>query len=131
MPKYCLDTNYLLRYILNDIPSQADEVVQILELASEGKAVCFVSIVVQMEVFFTLSTFYDYNKNDIYKIMTNIYNMVFLDFEYAETMRIALEIYLDKSLSIQDSFLIAFSKTEKMELKTFDKKALKAFQNLS
>jgi predicted nucleic acid-binding protein len=46
-------------------------------------------------------------------------------------MRIALEIYLDKSLSIQDSFLIAFSKTEKMELKTFDKKALKAFQNLS
>lgn len=131
MPKYCLDTNYLLRYILNDIPSQADEVVQILELASEGKAVCLVSVVVQMEVFFTLSTFYDYNKNDIYKIMTNIYNMVFLDFEYAEIMRIALEIYLDKNLSIQDSFLIAFSKMEKMELKTFDKKALKVFQNLS
>ena len=130
MRKYCLDTNYLLRYIVDDIPSQVDEVVELLDLASEDKVECFISVIVQMELFFVLSSFYNFDKSRMYATMQNIYKMDFLNFEYVDQMRKALELYLHKNLSIQDSFLIVVSKTENMELKTFDKKAKSIFDRL-
>ncbi len=128
--RYCLDTNYLLRYIVDDIPEQTDEVVNIFDLASEGKVECFVSITAQMEIFYVLSSFYEYDKKEVCVAMTNIYNMVFLDFEYVEIMEEVLDLYLQKNISIQDAFLIIFSKKNNMEFKTFDKKASKLFSVL-
>jgi predicted nucleic acid-binding protein len=130
MITYCLDTNYLLRYIIEDVSEQVDEVVKLFEECAEGNARCFVSIVVQMECFYVLSTFYDFDKQKVCDIMSNIYDMSFIRFDQLSIMRRAMEIHLTSSLSIQDAYMVSLSLERGYGFKSFDKKAINVFDKL-
>lgn len=127
MKTFCLDTNFLLRFLINDIDQQAQEAEDLLDKASKGKIDCFVSIIVQMEIIYVLSSFYDQSKTEVYDKVSLLYNLNFIDFEYLNIMKKALEIYLKTSLSIQDAFLVSLSKENKMQFTSFDKKAVNFF----
>jgi len=127
MKTFCLDTNFLLRFLINDIDKQAQEAENLLNKASAGEINCFVSIVVQMEIIYVLSSFYDQNKTEVCDKVSLLYDLNFIDFEYLNTMKKALEIYLKTSLSIQDAFLVSLSKENKMQFTSFDKKAVNFF----
>ena len=128
MTKYCLDTNYILRFLLDDIKEQSLEVEKLLESALIKKSEIYISIIVQMELIYVLSSFYKESKLEIYKIMKKLYDMNFIGFEYKEIMLESIDKYLDHNISIQDSFLLTLSKKNTMELKTFDKKLLVVFK---
>jgi predicted nucleic-acid-binding protein len=128
MEVYCIDTNYILRFLLNDVESQANLVEQLFHSASEGEVKCFISVIVQMEIIYVLSSFYDQNKQNIYEKMQGLYSLSFLDFESAQLMKQSLGIYLNSNVSVQDAYLICLSKLRNMNLTTFDKKAYKVFK---
>ena len=130
MKKYCLDTNYLLRFLLKDNLKQADVVEKLLVRASEGKLICYVSVIVQMELVYVLSSFYNENVDKIKEIMESLYEMVFIEYENIDLMQRAFGIYGSSSISVQDAFLIALSLEDKMEFASFDKKAVKVFEKL-
>lgn len=122
MKKYCVDTNYILKFLLNDIEEQALEVENLLKEVINKQAEVFVSVIVQMEIIYVLSSFYKVEKSEVYQIMKKLYDMSFIEFEYYDLMQNVMNRYMDYNISIQDSFLIKFSKDKEMDVKTFDKK---------
>jgi predicted nucleic-acid-binding protein len=128
MKRYCLDTNYILRFLLKDHSKQADTVEQLLIKASEKKLSCHVSLIVQMELIYVLHSFYQEEPQRIKQIMSSLYEFLFVEFEQKTLMKNALALYEERSISIQDAYLITLSLEQKMEFASFDKKALKVFR---
>lgn len=128
MKSYCLDTNYILRFLLKDNSKQADTVEDLLIQASEKRVFCHVSLIVQMELIYVLHSFYQEEKKELIHILHNVYELLFVDFEKKALMIKALALYEKSSISIQDAYLITLSLEQKMEFASFDKKALRVFQ---
>ncbi len=115
-----LDTNIVLRYLLNDIPEQAEKVRTII--ASSG---CYITDVVATEIVFVLERVIELDRQDIVRLLKSflslpnmIYNVYFLD----QT----LELYeKQSSLSIVDCYAATEAKVYKNYLLSFDKNLIK------
>jgi len=111
-----LDTNVVLRYLLDDIPEQTIKVKRVIENENS-----YVTDVVVMETIFVLERVIDLDRTDIVTLVSSflslptiIYNDYFLDQ--------VLELYgLEKTLSIVDCYAAIESKMYKNTLLTFDK----------
>lgn len=64
MKRYLLDTNALLRYLLNDNPGQADEIANILTLVKNGEAEATIPLVIFLETAYVLTTVRVYSSDD-------------------------------------------------------------------
>ena len=60
-----VDTNLFLRYLLNDIPQQADAVEEILREAAEGKVEPWTNPMVIAEIVWTLQSYYELPRDEI------------------------------------------------------------------
>ena len=116
-----IDTNYIVRYFMNDNQEMADIAENIL--ANEQ---VFISNEVLAEVVYVLLGVYDISKNSIVEKLTTLIsydNILTLD----DIITIdALNIFKEKNIDFVDSILCAYSKND--EIKTFDKKLLKCIE---
>ncbi len=116
-----IDTNYIVRYFMNDNKEMADIAENIL--ANEQ---VFISNEVLAEVVYVLLGVYNISKNSIVEkliMLINCDNVATLD----DTISVnALTIFKEKSIDFVDSILCAYSKYD--EIKTFDKKLLKCIE---
>jgi predicted nucleic-acid-binding protein len=122
MKHIIIDTNGFLRFILNDVPTQKKIVEKLLQEAKQNKILIFVPQIVIFEIEFTLSKYYGFSKEDIIEKLKIIASASYLDIQDREIVQTALKLYKDEAVSFVDCFLYAKSKTEKIELFTFDKK---------
>lgn len=114
MPKILVDTNVVLRYLLNDNKEQA----QIAKNVIEGGA--FLLPEVLMETSHVLRTFYEVDRQ---KISTQL--LIILDWvemEHKNVMIRAVEIFAETKLDFVDCILVAYNELENTEVFTFDKK---------
>lgn len=58
-----LDTNVLLRYLLDDIPDQSQEAKKTLEAIEQGDTTGFISILVVNELIWILENYYELKRN--------------------------------------------------------------------
>lgn len=115
-----LDTNVVLRYLLNDIPEQGFKAKEIITNSAS-----YVTDVVTVEVIFVLEKVIGMERSDIVKLVqfflslpNVIYNDYFLDQ--------AIDLYgAKKSLSIVDCYAVTESKLYNNTLVTFDKELAK------
>ena len=122
MKDYLLDTNFVLRYLLNDIPSQADIIESFLLKAKLGTISLFVPLLVFVEIDFALSKFYHFKKEEIAEKLKFIAEIEYLDVEKREILTNALNFYNSHSVSFVDALFLVESKKSGRELLTFDKK---------
>lgn len=128
MSKRCLiDANLILRFILNDPPKQAEYVRQLLE-RSEEKALIVLDVVL-MEVVFTLTSFYKYEKKEVIKAIRAFISLPEVSCDRA-LVSATLSIFEQHSLSIVDAYICASSQKANIPIETFDKKLLKVFNAL-
>ena len=59
------DTNLFLRYLTNDLPTQADAVEQLLREAAAGQVALVTNALVMAEIVWTLDSFYRQPRPDI------------------------------------------------------------------
>lgn len=114
MPKILVDTNVVLRYLLNDNKEQA----QIAKNVIEGGA--FLLPEVLMETSHVLRTFYEVDRQ---KISTQL--LIILDWVEMERKNVmirAVEIFAETKLDFVDCILAAYNELENAEVFTFDKK---------
>lgn len=112
-----LDTNVVLRFLLNDIPEQAETAKSAISRDS-----CYVTDVVVTEVIYVLERVIEMERKDITKLVTAflnlpdmIYNTYFLDR--------AIELYDTKpALSFVDCYAATEAKAYGNRLVSFDKK---------
>lgn len=64
-----LDANVILRYLLNDIPEQADAVDELLKEAEEGKILLRTTALVIAEIVWTCESYYELPKEERTKFL--------------------------------------------------------------
>lgn len=116
-----LDTNYLVRFFVNDIKDQALAAKKIIKEPKE----IYISTIVMAEVVFILTNYYKIDKsricNELLSLIKqpNIKTQNFISF--------ALQIYSNENFSFYDSLLLSEAIEKNAQLKTFDKKLSKLY----
>ncbi len=122
MKRILLDTNSLLRLLLNDIPSQKKIVEELLQKAKSRQIYILIPEIVIFEVEFALNKYYCVPKDKVIEKLQIIVSMNFIDIESRQSFILALDLYTKQKMSFVDCFILAKSKIEGYELFTFDKK---------
>lgn len=110
-----LDTNMILRYLLNDNEKMADEAEKIIR---EGSVQ--VTIEVLAEVVYVLKGVYSIEREKIKSSLLDFLSEV--QISEPEVIKLGLETYAEQNLDFVDCILYAYSRVKGYEIKTFDKK---------
>ncbi len=122
-----LDTNTLLRFLLNDIPEQAKKVEETLELSENGKIKIIIPQIVIFEIVYALIKQYQFKNEEVAEGLRKIIINKFLQVQDKDIFEEALKKYSGK-LSLADCFIYFFAKKMEAELFTFDKNLQKALK---
>ena len=118
-----LDTNAILRYILQDNPIMVAEVKT--QLLSEN---CFIPVEVVAEIVYVLSKVYSVERDVIATTLTNIANVGNITVAQNNVVLHALQVYASTTLDFVDCLLIGYAKKDGYAIFTFDKKLRKALE---
>jgi predicted nucleic-acid-binding protein len=117
-----LDTNYILRFLIKD----NEEMYYKARNAIKNNE-CFIDNEVLAEVVFVLLKVYKISKNNIRISLEKFLSLPNIILNSKVTILKALEIFDEKNLDFVDAILCA--KSEKYEVKTFDKKLNKCIRD--
>lgn len=118
-----VDTNYFLRFLLNDISAQHKKAKRLFEQGLNGNKDLFTSVIVFFELYWVFTSFYKKSKVEVIKILCNVLKLSFISFENLDIIEKALELFEDSSLELEDCYNIEFAKSKKYkEFATFDKR---------
>ncbi len=131
MKRILLDTNGLLRFLLDDIPFQKRPVEQLLQRAKNKEVYILVPEIIIFEVEFALNKYYSIPKDKIIEKLQVLLAINFIETESRNIFITALETYSSRKLSFVDCFIHIKSDIEKYELFTFDKKLSKSAKKAS
>ena len=116
-----IDTNYILRYLLNDIPEQAQKASDVI---AEG---CNTYPEVIPEVIYVLNKIYGIDRKQVSAVLLNLLDDISI--ERKEQIKEALSIYADTKFDYVDCILLAgFSKCGE-DFLSFDKKLMNRKKN--
>lgn len=125
MKSVILDTNALLRLLLNDIPEQAAITQQAIESANKNNQDVIVSPIVIFEAIYALTKHYGISKDEVCKGIRKMFSVEGLIIEEKKVLLTTLNFYHTLNLSFTDCFLLAKAQEENGELFTFDQKLKK------
>lgn len=117
-----LDTNIILRYLLNDNEQMADEAEKIIK-----ENVALVTIEIIAEVVYVLKRVYSIERGVIKSSLFDFLSEV--QSNEMEVIKFGLTVYGEKNLDFVDCILYSYHKINGYEIKTFDKKLKRLLQN--
>lgn len=110
-----LDTNMVLRYLLNDSREMADEAVTIIK---EGSVLLTTEVVA--EVVYVLKGVYSVERGQIASCLLEFLSEVIISEE--QVVRLGLKTFAEQNLDFVDCILYAYNQIKGYEIRTFDKK---------
>jgi len=119
---YIIDANLILRYLLNDIPAQADITEAYFRQAKKGTISLTIPTVVVNEVLYVLVKVYKLTRTQLTDKLIAILDMDYLDIEERSIVKETLKFYTKPSISFVDAYLLAKSQITDKELLTFDRR---------
>ena len=120
-----IDTNVILRYLLNDNPEQADKAWEIIVAGA------YTLSEIVAEIVYVLTKLYSVPREKISEIVSPIFDEV--EIENKDIVLLALKIFSETKFDFVDSLLIARKELKEEDVFTFDKKLanrLKTLENL-
>jgi predicted nucleic-acid-binding protein len=130
MPTYFLDTNQLLRLIIQDNLQQYQEVKTLLDKKLEQK----INLVFDLQVFFemqwVLLKSYNLTRNQFIFAIESILEMNTFEISNQNIFQKALKIYKETNLDLEDCYYIQICLEKNYIFASFDQKALKVYQSL-
>lgn len=116
-----LDTNIVLRYLLNDNEQMAEEAEAIIKEES-----AWVTAEVMAEVVYVLKRVYAIGRDTIKASLLDFLSEV--QAEEMEVIKFGLMVYCEKNLDFVDCILYAYHEVRGYEVRTFDKKLKQLLQ---
>ena len=113
-----LDTNMILRYLLNDNEEMAIEAEDIIK-----KQQVYVTIEIIAEVVYVLKGVYSVEREEIKESLLAFLKEVVAVEE--DVLKLGIETYARHNLDFLDCVLYAYNRIKGYEIKTFDKKLIK------
>lgn len=124
-----VDTNYFLRFLLEDNQTQYFTTKELFLDAAKGKINLTTSVIVFFEIYWVFKSYYLKNKVDILEILQKILEMDFIKFDQKDILEKALDIFTRTNLSLEDCYNLAFAKEKGVnQFKTFDQLLAKNFK---
>jgi len=118
-----VDTNYFIRFLLNDIYSQHKTAEELFQNGAKGKANLFTSTLVIFEIYWVFTNFYKKTKGEVVDILKNILSLKFINFENRDIISDALYLFESSKLELEDCYNITYAKKMHIkDFKTFDKR---------
>lgn len=130
MQSLILDTNSFLRFLLNDVPEQANEVSKLFSKAKAKELDIYVSQIVIFEIEFALEKYYKFEKEEITNKLGTIISTPYLKVQDADIFQEAVVLFNNHSLDFVDCFLICQARLKNFKLQTFDKNLQKLTDKL-
>lgn len=121
MKKLIADTNIFLRFLQNDVPSQANEAEKYFELAAKGEIEIQVFSIVIFEIVFGLEKFYGKTKKEAAELVKKVVAAPYLKVEDKEVFIEALRKYQKFNASLVDIFLFYKAEAAGGTILSFDK----------
>lgn len=128
MPRFIVDANAFLRLLLDDVPSQADQVEKTLKSAKENLVELLTPQIVIFELAFALDKYYHFPKEQVIDKLKVILSTRYLKIQDREVLKKAIELFGYRQVSLVDCFLICFAGQKEADILTFDKKLKKLME---
>ena len=129
--KVVIDTNLLVRYLINDDQKKAAAVDNLLDKAIKGELRIVVPSVVIAELVWVLESFYQLEADAILELVEAIVNTSGLDVTDKSTVISALRLYKNRNVDFIDAWIIEFAKERGIKtIYTFDKKHFKDIEGI-
>lgn len=121
-----LDTNVLVRYVVQDDSGQLAAARRLIgRCVAEGQSL-FVPVTVTLELEWVLRASFEYEKDDVLRVLSSLFSAAELTFESERALEVALQLYREGSADFADCLHIALaSEAGERPLRTFDKGAAK------
>jgi predicted nucleic-acid-binding protein len=119
-----IDTNVLVRFLVNDDPVQAEQVRQLFATAEQSRDAFYIPLLVLLETIWVLQSAYQVKRADLIETLAELLLMPVLRFEQREAVQAMLDVAATTNLELPDA-LIAQSAVQMGcdGILTFDQKA--------
>lgn len=126
MKSYLVDTNYFLRLFIKDNSEQYRVVYTFFQRAIKAEIEIFTTVIVFFEVYWVISKFYQYNKEQTIVMLKKILQMDFLQIENRDILTGTIELFELSNLDLEDCYnIIYYQVNSYSQFATFDKQVLK------
>ncbi len=121
-----LDTNVLVRYVVEDDAKQLAAARRLLRRCiNEGRAL-FVPVTVTLELEWVLRASFEYTKDEVMEVLSSLFSAAELTFESERGLEVALQLYREGSADFADCLHVALAaQAGELPLWTFDRRAAK------
>jgi predicted nucleic-acid-binding protein len=127
-----IDTNLLIRYLVNDDARKAQIVDTLLKKAGKGDVHIHMPSIVVAELVWVLESFYKMETAEIADLVDSILNTPGLTVSDDAIVRSALKRYRTKGVDLVDAWIVAFAQDKGAnEIHTFDKKHFKGIDGVT
>ena len=116
-----IDTNVILRYLLDDIPEQADAAEAILKRAIKDEFTLRTNAMVIAELVWTCESYYGLSKEEIRDEVLAILNTPGLEVENKDLIAEAVLLYAERNIDFIDAYNACWMRAQGInEVYTFD-----------
>jgi predicted nucleic-acid-binding protein len=122
---FFIDTNVLLRFLLNDHQDLSPKAKLIFLKAQEGKIEIYLDEIVVAEAVWTLSSYYQIKKEKIIETLEKLISQNWIINPRKKLILEALLLYKSKNIHYIDAWIFVVNKNIKTKLFTFDKNLAK------
>lgn len=121
-----VDTNVLVRYLVQDDKSQAEKAIHFLEEVCDKKSPAFISGIVLCELVWVLESGYSYTRSQIANVLEHILKVRQFHLHEPDILWRALKGYRETQADFSDHYIIHLNREYGCtKTVTFDKKAAK------
>lgn len=122
MITYQVDTNILLRFLLQDIPEKTAQVAKMFRKAEAGEIVLEISEPVFIEMAVALKNYCKLPKERIIPMLEKILSLSWISLENSQYLRPAALLYSSHGLDFTDCVVLARAMKKSHRIFTFDSK---------
>jgi len=127
-----IDTNLLIRYLVNDDSHKAHIVDTLLKKAGKGDVHIIMPAIVVAELVWVLESFYRMETVEIADLVDSILNTPGLTVSDDSIVRSAMKRYRNTGVDLVDAWIAAFAQEKgASEIHTFDKKHFKGIEGVA
>lgn len=121
-----LDTNVLVRYVVEDDPAQAAAARRLIRRGVREQTALFIPLTVTLELEWVLRSGYGFAKLEVLNVLSSLLSAAELVFESERALEVALQLFRESSADFADCLHIALAvQAGEQPLWTFDKTASK------
>lgn len=131
MDKKIVDTNLIVRYLVNDEPNLYKKARDFFDLVKLGKTKAILEQTVFTETIFVLAKVYEIPRDKISNTLTGLLEYKGIYNYEKEVLLESLIIYAKTNLHIVDCIIVAKAKLQSIEIVSFDQELVKHYLSFS